>query len=70
MFDSFKPLTVNELTDRAFELQSQKFLGLDGVLHRQLPENFLTESVDDQRHGIFLRNAPLLQVKKLLFADF
>ena len=52
MFDSFKPLTVNELTDRALELQSQKFLGLDGVFHRQLPENFLTESVDDQRYGI------------------
>src|SRR3989440_726102 len=57
------------LADAVFELHPKKALSLDSELHRQLAEHVLAEAVDDERDGVLLRDAALLQVKELLLAD-
>src|ERR1043166_6676631 len=58
------------LTYAALKLQAQQSLGLDRKLHRQLQKHILAEAIDNQRHGVFLRDAALLQIEKLFFTDF
>src|SRR6266850_1599271 len=55
--------------DAAFELHPQKPLRFDSKFHRQLQKYILTETVNNQRDGVFLRNAALLEIEQLLFAD-
>ena len=57
------------LANAAFEAHAEQLLRLDGKLHGELPEDFLAEAVDDHADGIFQRDAALLAVEKLVFAD-
>src|SRR5712692_10540582 len=57
------------LPNRALEFQTQQARSFDGKLHRQLQEDVLTKTVDDERDGVLLRDAALHQVEQLLFAD-
>src|SRR5215208_3459050 len=57
------------LTDAVLKLHAEQALGLDGELHRQLAEHVLAEAVDDERDGVLLRDAALLEVEELLLAD-
>src|SRR5687768_15097050 len=56
-------------SDTAFQADSEKFLSLHGELHRQLPEDVLTESVHDHAHRVLWGNTALLHVEKLILAD-
>src|SRR5215212_6228586 len=57
------------LPNAVLKLHSQQALRLDGELHRQLAEHVLAEAVDDERDGVLLRDAALLEVEQLLLAD-
>src|SRR5688572_30400218 len=57
------------LSDRSFERNAQQLLRLDGELHRQFPEHFLTEATDNHVHGVFGREPALAAVEDLVFAD-
>ena len=54
---------------RCLRVSCREAGGFNRKLHRQLQEHVLAESIDDQRHGVFLRNAALLQVEQLFFTD-
>ena len=54
----------------ALQGYGQKFLGFYGKLHGQLVEHFFSISIDYQSHGLFCRNAALVAVEELVFADF
>ena len=55
--------------DRAFKADADQFLGLDGEFHREFLHHFLAEAVDDQRHGVFLADAALKAIEKLVLGD-
>src|ERR1044071_6492954 len=55
--------------DAVLKLQAEQALRLDGELHRQLAEDLLAEAVDDERDGVLLRDAALLEVEQLLLRD-
>src|SRR5215208_1000949 len=57
------------LADAVLELHPEQALRLDGELHGQLAEDVLAEAVDDERDGVLLRDAALLEVEQLLLAD-
>src|SRR6266705_1124277 len=57
------------LSDAAFEADPQQALSLNREFHRQLLEDFLAEAVDDHRHRVFGRQAPLLRIEDLVLAD-
>ena len=63
----FPPTAV--LADASFQADPQKLLGLHGELHRELTEDLLAESIDDQRYGVLGRQAALPAVKDLIFTD-
>src|SRR6185436_17213018 len=53
----------SSLPDASFQLQSQKLRCLDGIFHWEFAKDLFTKTVDDQRNGVFLRDAALLQIK-------
>src|SRR5215213_1624922 len=55
--------------DAVLQLHPEQALRLDGELHRELAEDVLAEAVDDERDGVLLRDAALLEVEELLLAD-
>src|SRR5258707_8373783 len=55
--------------DTAFEAHRQQLLRLDGELHRQLLQDFLAKSVDDQRQRILVLDAALAAIEQLVLAD-
>src|SRR6266850_7568847 len=57
------------LANASLQTDSEQPSGFYGKLHRQLLEDFLTETVDDHRHGILGRQAALAQIKDLILAD-
>src|SRR6185436_19295003 len=66
-----RPLAPDSrLSHRAFQLQSQQARRFHCKLHRELQEHIFTKTVDDERYGVFLRDATLHQIEQLLFADF
>lgn len=54
---------------RAFEVDLQQLLGLDGELHGQLVHYLLGVAVDDEPHDLLGGNAALLAVEDLLLVD-
>src|SRR3984893_14289844 len=64
-----RPISASGLSDTTFQFQSQQTLRFNCELHWQLQENVFAEAIDDQRNRIFLRDAALLQVEKLFFAN-
>src|SRR5438094_5613064 len=63
------PKTKTILPNRPFQFQTQQARRFNCKLHWQLQENILAETVDDERHGVFLRNASLHQIEQLLLTD-
>src|SRR5581483_12220649 len=61
--------TEKNSTNRPFQLQTWQARRFHGKLHRELQEYVLTKTIDDQAHRIFLRDAALHYIEKLLFAD-
>src|SRR5205085_437408 len=55
--------------DRAFHLELDEAVHLDGVFHRQLFDQRLDKPVDDHRAGFGLRKSAAGQVEQLLFAN-
>src|SRR5436309_11607690 len=60
---------VAALADRALHLQLDQPVHLDRVLHRELFDDRLDESVDDQLRGLVLGNAVRHQIEELVVAD-
>src|SRR5438128_9407215 len=58
-----------QLADRAFHLELDQALELDGVFHRELADEIVDETVDTQAHGLRFAQAALLHVEDLLGAD-
>ena len=52
-----------------FQADSDKFLCLDGKLHRQLLQNFAAEAVDDEGHRLLLPNAARKAIEELVIGD-
>src|SRR5215203_570076 len=61
--------SFDPLTDRAFHLQLDQAVQLDGVLERQLLGYRLDKAVDDHRYGLFLGEPAAHEVEELVFAD-
>src|SRR6185312_14569166 len=55
--------------DRPFHLKLDELVHLDGVLHRELLDERLDESADDQGRGLGLAESAALQVEELFLAD-
>jgi hypothetical protein len=53
-------------THRTFEADFQQLLGFHREFHRQLAEHLLAESVDDQRHRVFLGDATRAAIEQLV----
>src|SRR5271165_1237166 len=60
---------VAALANGALHLQLDQPVHLDGVLHRELFDDRLDESVDDQLRGLFLADSVRHQVEELVVAD-
>src|SRR5262245_35189473 len=64
------PLSATDgSANTALETHAEELLGFHGELHRQLAKDLLAESVDDHRHGILRRDAPLPTIEELVLAD-
>ncbi len=50
----------SDLPNATLKLQPQQLRRLDRIFHRQLTKYLFTKTVDDQRDGVFLRDAALL----------
>src|ERR671912_2150273 len=61
--------SFDPLTDRAFHLQLDQAVQLDGVLQRKLLRDGLDEAVDDHRDGLLLGEPAALEVEELVFPD-
>src|SRR5919112_5407435 len=61
--------SFDPLTDRAFHLQLDQAVQLDGVLQRKLLRNGLDKAVDDHRYGLFLGEPAAHQVEELVLTD-
>ena len=59
-----------ELSYAAFERNSKKFLGFNRKFHRELVDDFLGITTDNEVDGIFHGNTTLLAVEKLVFRNF
>src|SRR5690349_21411036 len=59
----------NGSADAAFEAYAEQLLRFDGELHRQLAEDFLAKAVHNHVDGVLRRNAALVAVKNLVFAN-
>src|SRR5919199_6797593 len=57
------------LSDRAFHLQLDQAVQLDGVLERQLLGYGLDKAVDDHSHGLLLGEPAAHEVEELVLAD-
>src|SRR5215204_1723806 len=57
------------LSNAVLKLHAEQALRLDGELHGEFAEDVLAEAVDDERDGVLLRDAALLEVEQLLLAD-
>ena len=60
----------HSLSDAALQAHPEKLLRFHGKFHRQFFKNLLAETVDDQVDRVLLRQAALLAIKQLVFADF
>src|SRR2546430_13444244 len=58
----------SELPNRAFHLQLDEALELDAVLHRELADEIVNETIDAQAHSLRLAESALLHVENLLCA--
>src|SRR5437016_1591328 len=58
-----------KLSDTSFQADAQQLLRFDGKFHRQFLEDFLAKTVDDHVHGVLRRDAALVAVENLVFAD-
>src|SRR3954470_5089540 len=61
--------SVIGLSDRAFHLQLDEPVELEGVLHRQLARDRLDEPAHDHRHRLVLGQAAAHEVEELVLAD-
>src|SRR5215216_6183305 len=61
--------SFDPLTDRAFHLQLDQAVQLDGVLERKLLGYRLDEAVYDHRYGLFLGEPAAHEVEELVFTD-
>src|SRR4051812_40275131 len=61
--------SVMGLSDRAFHLQLDQAVELEGVLHRQLTCDRLDEATHDHGHRLVLGHATTHQVEELVLAD-
>src|SRR5687768_9613481 len=57
------------LSDTAFKADAEQLLRLDSELHRQLTEDFFTESVYNKADRVFGADAALLTVEELVFSN-
>src|SRR5215212_3750730 len=62
--------SFDSLTDRAFHLQLDQAVQLDGVLQRKLLRNGLDEAVDDHGDGLLLGEPAAHEVEELVLPDF
>src|SRR5215204_197623 len=62
-------MLTSYLTDRAFHLQLDQAVQLDGVLKRKLLGYRLDKAVDDHRDGLFLGEPAAHQVEELVLTD-
>src|SRR3989441_3311737 len=62
-------LATDGSANTALETHAEELLGFHGELHRQLAKDLLAETVDDHRHGILGRDAPLPTIEELVLAD-
>ena len=58
-----------QLANRAFHLELDQAVHLDGVLHRQLFHERLDETVDDHGAGFSFCEPAAGEIEQLLFAD-
>src|ERR1700730_8356228 len=56
-------------SDASLQVDGEQLLRLDGELHRQLAEDFLTEAVDDHADRILARRAAMPGVEDLVLAE-
>src|ERR671920_330511 len=61
--------SFGSLADRAFHLQLDQAVQLDGVLQRKLLGYRLDKAVNDHRYGLFLGEPAAHEVEELVFAD-
>src|SRR5918994_6713650 len=61
--------SFDSLADRAFHLQLDQAVQLDGVLQRKLLGYWLDEAVDDHRNGLLLGEPAALEVEELVLPD-
>src|SRR6201999_3415314 len=61
--------SIPPLADRAFHLQLDQPVELQGVLHRQFLGDWLDEAADHHRHGLVLGHAAAHQVEELIRTD-
>ena len=57
-------------SDAPLQGDTEELLRLDGKFHRELVHHLAGVPVDNQSHGLFGRDAALLAIEKLLFANF
>src|SRR5439155_868565 len=62
-------LAADGSANAALETHAEELLGFHGELHRQFAKDLLAETVDDHRHGILGRDAPLPTIEELVLAD-
>src|SRR5919112_4945015 len=61
--------SFDPLTDRAFHLQLDQAVQLDGVLQRKLLRNGLDKAVDDHSDGLLLGESAAHEVEELVLPD-
>src|SRR5713226_8361895 len=62
-------LAADGSANTALETHAQELLGFHGELHRQFAKDPLAETVDDHRHGVLGRDAPLPTIEELVLTD-
>src|ERR671911_3037831 len=61
--------SFDPLADRAFHLQLDQAVQLDGVLQRKLLRDGLDKAVDDHRYGFLFGESAAHEVEELVFTD-
>src|SRR3954452_22673093 len=61
--------SVIGLSDRAFHLELDEPVELQGILHRQLARDRLDEAAHDHRHRLVLGHAARHEIEELVLAD-
>jgi len=62
-------LTSIALSNAAFQGNADQLLRLDSKFHRQGLHHFLTETIDDQRDGLFLADPTGQTIEQLILTD-